>query len=86
MTWLARFSTKIQQTLVIFDFLDSLEMVIANIQKIDNKFYALNSCISQNLASNINSSQVLPRLKPTHSVFTPSNIFFYFSNAILAIN
>ena len=61
--------------MVVLDLPDSLQAVIAKVQKIDNKLRALNSRIPRNLASNANSSQALPRPKLTHSVSSPSDVF-----------
>ena len=76
---LAGLSTEIQQALVVLDLPDSLEAVIAKVQKIDNKLCALNSRIPRNLASNTNSSQALPWPKPTHFASSPSDVFSHFS-------
>lgn len=78
---LAGLSTEIQQALVVLDLPDSLEAVIAKVQKIDDKLRILNSRIPRNLASNTNSSQALPRPKPTHSASSPSNVFSHPSGA-----
>lgn len=72
---LAGLSTEIQQALVVLDLLDSLEAAIVKIQKIDNKLRALNSRIPRNSASNTNSSQALPRPKPTNPSSSPSDVF-----------
>lgn len=67
--------------MVVLDLLDSLEAVIAKIQKIDNKLRALNSCISRNLVSNTNNSQALSWLKPTQSAPSSLDVFSYSSSA-----
>ena len=67
--------------MVVLDLPDSLQAVIAKVQKIDNKLRALNSRIPRNLASNANSSQALPRPKPTHSASSPLDVFSHHSGA-----
>lgn len=77
---------EIQQAFVILDFSDSLKVVIAKVQQINNKIRVLNSCIPQNLASNTNSFQALPQPKLTHSAFLPLNNFFHPSGTTSAIS